>query len=58
MPHDHAHAHDHHHHPEGHGHRARPALRWSVLRASASQRVMGAAALLALLWLATRWAIT
>ncbi len=52
MPHDHQHAHGHHAvHP-------RPALRWSLLRISAGQRLGGAVALLGLLWLCVRWALT
>jgi len=33
-------------------------LRWSLLRISAGQRLGGAAALLGLLWLCVRWALT
>jgi len=58
MPHDHSHAHHQEH--EGHDHPAhgpRPALRWSLLRISAGQRLGGAAALLGLLWLCVRWAL-
>ncbi|MEN9709549.1 MAG: hypothetical protein RIQ68_1957 [Pseudomonadota bacterium] len=59
MPHDHHHAHE-DHHGDHHGHQAhgpRPALRWSLLRVSAGQRLGGAAALLGLLWLCVRWAL-
>ena len=55
MPHD-------HHHPSNHTHQPHSAVRgsvdWSLLRVSAAQRMMGAALLLALLWLATGWAVT
>ena len=56
MPHDHQHPHGDHHEP--HAHRPRPALRWSLLRISTGQRLGGAAALLVILWLCVRWALT
>jgi hypothetical protein len=53
MPHDHSHA-----HPKGpHAHAPRPRLRPSLLRVSAAQRISGAGAILALLWLAVHWAL-
>lgn len=60
MPHDHHHTHEgpheapHEHAAHGH----RPALRWSLLRVSAGQRLGGAAALLGLLWICVRWALS
>jgi hypothetical protein len=52
---DHTHAHD-------HAHAARPAshvaARLSLLRMSAGQRLIGAAALSAMLWLGVYWALT
>lgn len=64
MPHDH---HSHAHPPQDvrpdqqalspHAHHNQTVLRWSLLRASAGQRLIGTASLLILLWLATRWAV-
>ena len=55
--HDHAHTHDH-----DPAHAARPAshvaARLSLLRMSAGQRLIGAAALSAILWLGVYWALT
>ncbi len=55
MPHDHHHPYKEHHEPHARG--PRPALRWSLLRISAGQRLGGAAGLLGLLWLCVHWAL-
>ena len=52
----------HHHDHHNHTHAARPAshvaTRLSLLRMSAGQRLIGAAALSAMLWLGVYWALT
>lgn len=47
----------HHHHPVGHAHPP-AALRPSILRLSAGQRLAGAGMLTALIWAAVWWATT
>jgi len=53
--HDHAHAHDHAHEAPQRPARAKPGF--SLLRASAAQRLAGVAGLIALLWLGVWWAL-
>jgi hypothetical protein len=54
--HDHGRHDDHHHHHAGHAHPP-AALRASILRLSAPQRLGVAAVVIALLWLAAFWAM-
>jgi hypothetical protein len=55
MSHDHDHGHHHHHHP---GHVHPPASVYpSILRLSVLQRLTFAAGLIALVWIATFWAM-
>ena len=63
-PHAHAHHHEHDHSAQSHAqshaqdHALRQAAGLSLLRMSAAQRLMGAGALVALLWLGVFWALT